>query len=102
LVGQLNNIMIQSAITNPSWAASMLVSQFAKLPAAAGVPPANLFLNDTYALGHAYGFSEQVSRHVTGVQDNDYSSAYIEEVFTHLLKDKAKAQSLLRLVPKRL
>ena len=98
LVGQLSDIMIRSAISNPSWAASMLVAQFAKLPAAAGVPPASLFLNDTYALGHAYGFSEQASRHVTGVLSNDFCTAYIEDVFTNLLKDKAKAKSLLRLV----
>ena len=49
----MNDIMIQSAISNPEWAARMLVEQFSKIPASAGVPPASLFLNDTYALGHA-------------------------------------------------
>ena len=98
MVGRMNDIMIQSAISNPEWAARMLVEQFSKIPASAGVPPASLFLNDTYALGHAYGFSEQAARHVSGEREDDYGPAYVEEVFASLLKDKAKAKSVLRLV----
>ena len=95
MLNMKNHIEIQCAVTDPTWAASMLATQCAALPTAICLSPEALFLNDSRPLGYAYGFAGQASRHIHGVRHDEIGREYIESVFVSLLKDGSRAKALL-------
>jgi len=60
---QMNGIEMRCAIADPTWVARMLIDQCTSLPKSVCRSRADMFLNDGHALGYAYGFSAQASRH---------------------------------------
>ena len=92
---QMNGIEMRCAIADPTWVARLLIDQCASLPKSVCRSRADMFLNDGHALGYAYGFSAQASRHAHGAAHDEMGRKYIEKVFAAVLEDTNKAQSFV-------